>query len=683
MDRGFCTVRFGQRFFVPVMHDSLKLRFTKMLLAFSLLCSITSAAGLRDERFGIRGKVKVDPAPGTFSADLAVREDGSIVVGGHFTDQTGRTSAFLQGFSRSGTKDPAFGIAGTAKVSLDGASVQIRDIALTGDGGIVAAGKAVFDDGTSDFFVARFDERGRPDPGFGDAGLLTADIGKHDEFASISVLKDGRLVVAGGTDEKGITAVVFRFESDGRLDDTFGRRGIAQHIFQHVTLMQVRYPSDVEIMPDGNIYVGGDWDFILDNLPRSGSYVITFSQNGADLGLNGTEYSLSNGAACGASFDGKVLPDGTYVYVSRQGGINPFHDGANLTVLPDGRLVAAGGCRGGGIKVYDPADMHVIGVDREITARRSDATPDGSIAVLTAENEIVLLKGVTSQGTRQQNFSNDNKADFAVYRPSERRLFINDGGGSVSIRELPSDAVRIIPENAEFISSMSGIVRDTLAFWSRGTYGAGPESFSILERFGGLYFGHSAGQPGDIPFAGDFDGDGAVDTGLFRPSEGVWLRKAHLASTAYADLVSWGAEGDKPVPADYDGDGITDIAIFRPSNGTWWVKRSSGGSWGAQFGIPEDIPLTGDFDADGKADLTVFRRSEGNWYQLLSSEGFRVVNFGLSTDEPVPADYDGDGRTDIAVFREGIWYMLQSREGFKAFSWGLAGDQPVTARYDH
>ena len=67
---------------------------------------------------------------------------------------------------------------------------------------------------------------GRPDRSFGRAG--TAKLGhandvRYGTFRAVSVLADGRLVAAGAADGR---LLVARFTAAGRLDRTFGTRGV-------------------------------------------------------------------------------------------------------------------------------------------------------------------------------------------------------------------------------------------------------------------------------------------------------------------------------------------------------------------------------------------------------------------------------------------------------------------------
>jgi FG-GAP-like repeat len=193
------------------------------------------------------------------------------------------------------------------------------------------------------------------------------------------------------------------------------------------------------------------------------------------------------------------------------------------------------------------------------------------------------------------------------------------------------------------------------------------------------------GQPNDIPFLRDFDGDGKLDLTIWRPSDGMWWIVPSNGSGQ--QIREWGGQGDVPVPADYDGDGKADIAIWRRSTATWWIVPSSGsGQQVTQWGIQGDIPVPADYDGDGKTDLAIWRRSTATWYIVLSAGGDQqITQWGEQGDVPVSADYDGDGKVDLAVWRpsNGTWFIIPSSGGNPRIQqWGIQGDIPVIGDFD-
>ncbi len=125
-------------------------------------------------------------------------------------------------------------------------------------------------------------------------------------------------------------------------------------------------------------------------------------------------------------------------------------------------------------------------------------------------------------------------------------------------------------------------------------------------------------------------------------------------------VFQYGSPGDVPVAGDWNGDGVVNIGLFR--QGTWYLDGDGDGRWSAgdslveHFGTPGDVPVVGDFNGDGIDDLGVYH--EGTWH--LDTNGDRrldahdrVLQLGGPHDKPVVGDFDGDGIDQPAVYRGG------------------------------
>jgi len=91
---------------------------------------------------------------------------------------------------------------------------------------------------------------------------------------------------------------------------------------------------------------------------------------------------------------------------------------------------------------------------------------------------------------------------------------------------------------------------------------------------GAADYSYVFGNPGDVPFAGDWNGDGTDTPGLRRPSDGfVYLRNTN--SQGIADIsYFYGNPGDVVYAGDWNGDGVDTVGLYRPSNRTFYLRNS-------------------------------------------------------------------------------------------------------------
>ena len=250
--------------------------------------------------------------------------------------------------------------------------------------------------------------------------------------------------------------------------------------------------------------------------------------------------------------------------------------------------------------------------------------------------------------------------------------------------------------------------------WYLDTNGNG--AWDGCQQDGGLdlcLFG-SFGNQGDLPATGDWNGDGKAKVGVFR--NGTWYLdyngngKWDDCSVDRCYVGSFGRTGDLPIAGDWNGDGKAKVGVFR--NGTWYLDYNGNGRWdgcqqdGGQdqclynsFGQAGDLPAAGDWNGDGKAKVGVFRN--GTWYLDYNGNGrwdgcqqdggqdqCLYNSFGQAGDLPAAGDWNGDGKAKVGVFRNGTWYLDYNGNGrcdgcsidrcYVGF--GMAGDSPVAVQ---
>ncbi|MGH8871105.1 MAG: N-acetylmuramoyl-L-alanine amidase, partial [Acidimicrobiia bacterium] len=109
------------------------------------------------------------------------------------------------------------------------------------------------------------------------------------------------------------------------------------------------------------------------------------------------------------------------------------------------------------------------------------------------------------------------------------------------------------------------------------------------------------GNRGDYPLTGDFDGDGCDSLSVYRPSEaGLYIINrmgADGGGLGPAEMhYVYGDPGDVPFAGDWDGDGIDTVGLYRPATATVYLRDSN--STGVADLIVRSgmgVPVAGDF----------------------------------------------------------------------------------------
>jgi len=197
------------------------------------------------------------------------------------------------------------------------------------------------------------------------------------------------------------------------------------------------------------------------------------------------------------------------------------------------------------------------------------------------------------------------------------------------------------------------------------------------------------GNPGDIPFMGDWDGDGVDTPGLYRQSDGyVYVRDSNTQGIATSEFF-FGNPGDFPLVGDFDGDGKDSVSIWRALENRVYVINELGedekglgaADYFFEFGNPGDTPFVGDFDGDGIDTVGLHRVSTGFVYFSNTNEtgtADETFFFGDAGDQILAGDWDGDGDDSVGVYRpaDGRLYLnLENAPGTADWT-GYVGSYP-------
>ena len=345
-----------------------------LLLAVARPWPAAGAAGDLDPRFGTGGKVDLECCSSAF----AIRPDGGIVLAGSADDEDPYFA--LSRLTSGGAVDTGFGdqgITSRTDIPSDRASV----VTLQSDGRILAAGVGP----GPRVVVARFEENGALDDGFGEHGVATKEVDPIDDgLKGIAIQPDGTILVLASVGLVGpddYECLLAAFGANGEPADAFENGGlVATNLLCEALAVQ------------------GDGAAVLQGHPFFDSGVTLFDASGEstltislDLGAFSDRFS-----ALLVQPDGKVVAGGGKGVGEAAGGLDTIFDAAVVRAKPDGILDATFGRSG-------VATVPLGGPDDSETVQQVALQANGKI-VAAGEAAEPFLARFTDAGLADESF---------------------------------------------------------------------------------------------------------------------------------------------------------------------------------------------------------------------------------------------------------------------------------------
>ncbi|HSA58441.1 MAG TPA: calcium-binding protein [bacterium] len=260
--------------------------------------------GSPDSSFDGDGKLTLPVGTiGALALGVALQPDGKIVIAGT-VDTAGGNDALVARFLPDGSPDTTFDGDGIF-TATPATNSDLSDVALQPDGKIVAAGRA----GT-DILVMRLNADGSPDAAFDGDGVVITPIGSgNDNANAVALQKDGKILAAGSSVGANEDFALVRYDSDGKLDTSFGG---GDGIVTTPIGSGLDRATSMVVLPDGRIVLHGFSGpgnlFALARYNPDGTPDVSFDGDGKIL--IPLSSGVDEGSGLAVQADGKILAFG-------------------------------------------------------------------------------------------------------------------------------------------------------------------------------------------------------------------------------------------------------------------------------------------------------------------------------------------------------------------------------------
>jgi uncharacterized delta-60 repeat protein len=338
----------------------------------------------------------------------------------------------------AGDLDPTFGTGGMVTTDINRSTDIANAVAVQSDGKLIVVGQTYKNNDFSgeDFVVTRYNTDGTLDNTFGRSGKVRTDFAGLAAVPSAVVIQtDGKIVVAGGAfplftflgDIK-----IVRYNPNGSLDTSFGVGGIVT-----TTFPEGSYAFDVALQPDGKIVAAGT--VFVNFIPGEQSDTdFALARYNSDGSLDTT---FGNGGTVTTDFFGNeddafsvlIQTDGKIVAVGSANNPASYYDFAAVRYLSNGTMDTTFGVAGKvstdfGVAGFDRAHSAALQADGKIVAAGFAISQNGGV-------QNFAVARYTANGVLDTTFSGDGKTqiDFGSCCQSAYQVLLQSDGKIITV----------------------------------------------------------------------------------------------------------------------------------------------------------------------------------------------------------------------------------------------------------